>query len=109
VIRRNEKLVFKAAQSSSIVTSLFPDNIRERLVAAREGNNTNKNPHALGERSLRGFLRDDSTYHLDGIRSKPLADLFLETTVLFGDIAGKYSPACSSSLLSTALRVAVAC
>ena len=106
VIRRNEKLVVKAAQSSSIVTSLFPDNIRERLVAAREGSHTiDKNPHGLGERSLRGFLRDDSNYHVDGVRSKPLADLFLETTVLFGDIAGKHWTGSSSLFIDLFLFV----
>ena len=88
VQRRNENLVSRAAQSNAIVASIFPDNIRDRLMHEKEGE-----VDAPKRRSLKAFLSDsgseppklDSSHELT---NKPLADLFLDVTVLFADIAG---------------------
>lgn len=86
VQRRNNKLIKNAARSNAIVASLFPGNVRDRLIS---GNNN----RVLGQkRSLNlkkyiasGGVDADNTSAID---SPPLADLFLETTVLFADIVG---------------------
>jgi class 3 adenylate cyclase len=89
VQKRNEKLIASAAKSNAIVTSLFPDNIRERLMGQPDTNTKNSSTY-----HLKSFLLDvgDSKggNGEDGARkaSRPLADLFLETTVMFADICG---------------------
>jgi class 3 adenylate cyclase len=88
VQNRNEKLITSAAKSNAIVTSLFPDNIRKRLMGQPDAN-TKKTPYHLKSFLLDG---DDSKggNGNDGANkvSRPLADLFLETTVMFADICG---------------------
>jgi hypothetical protein len=76
-------VIRSAVQSTAIVSSLFPSNVRDRLYKEQEENeNRRKKNHG----NLKTFLRDGSGV-IDGgadyhISSKPLADLFTETTVL---------------------------
>ena len=65
VQKRNKKLVENAAKSGAILTSLFPSNVRDRLI--RQEDQTKKSKSGVGV---------------------PIADLFLESTVLFADIVG---------------------
>eukprot|EP00934_Nitzschia_sp_Nitz4_P008759 Nitzschia sp. Nitz4//scaffold136_size62208//2//1935//NITZ4_006359-RA/size62208-augustus-gene-0.3-mRNA-1//-1//CDS//3329535591//8749//frame0 len=85
VQRRNEKLVNNAARSNAIVASLFPSNIRDRLL------NVNNQPADIRKKSgalgLKGFMAGEMGMEED-TKSKPLADLFLECTIMFADIAG---------------------
>jgi hypothetical protein len=86
VQRRNEKVILAAARSTAIVSSLFPSNIRDRLYKDQE-EQQEKQRHKAG--NLKNFLRDGGNNMIDGISdtqfsSKPLADLFPETTVLVG-------------------------
>lgn len=85
VQKRNTNLTFKAAQSSSIVTSLVPEHLRSRLEEQAS------RPVAL-RKSLKNYLSngDMSNSSDDNTSSthKPLADLFLNTTILFADISG---------------------
>eukprot|EP00934_Nitzschia_sp_Nitz4_P001033 Nitzschia sp. Nitz4//scaffold68_size99682//65007//67537//NITZ4_004572-RA/size99682-snap-gene-0.3-mRNA-1//1//CDS//3329556617//1033//frame0 len=85
VQHRNEKLVNNAARSNAIVASLFPSNIRDRLL------NVNQQPADIrkkaGALGLKGFMSGELTAEED-VHSKPLADLFLECTIMFADIAG---------------------
>ena len=79
---RNKKVENVAARSNAIVSSLFPSNVRDRLLAE------NMEVHVLNGKSgaksaLNGNDKDVGVY-----KSKPIADLFPETTVLFGDIVG---------------------
>ena len=71
VQRRNRVLVLNAARSNAIVTSLFPKNIRDRMVAQEEteGDNRKKGSKA-------------------GPKGPPIADLYLESTILFADVVG---------------------
>ena len=83
VERRQAIVVDKANQTSAIVSSLFPKNVRDRLL---EGDT---NDHAAGsflsgKFRLKSFLNNSD----DDEGLQPIADLFLETTVLFADIAG---------------------
>jgi hypothetical protein len=84
VERRQRLVLHKAVQSTAIVSSLFPKNVRDRLmqessVFERVGgslrNSRHKNP--LGEETKENEEN-----------SKPIADLFPNCTVMFADIAG---------------------
>lgn len=87
VQRRNENLVSKAAQSNAIVSSLFPEHLRERLMEDKgEQQELSQSMHS-SRKSLKAFLHDGKNTEL-GRQSKPMADLFLETTVMFADISG---------------------
>jgi class 3 adenylate cyclase len=78
---RNEKIVFNAARSNAIVSSMFPDAIRDRLLQE------NESPKQKGSGHLKSYLMTGEGESGDTL-SKPLADLFLETTVMFADISG---------------------
>ena len=80
VQQRNEKIVVTAARSNAIVSSMFPDAIRDRLLQQNEAKS--KQGH------LKSFLVNSEDEKNGNQSSKPLADLFLETTVLFADICG---------------------
>ena len=80
VQRRNEKIVVTAARSNAIVSSMFPDAIRDRLL--------HQNTVKSKQGHLKSFLMNGTDEESGNMSSKPLADLFLETTVLFADICG---------------------
>ena len=86
VQRRNENLVANAARSNAIVSSLFPGAIRDRLIN-NKNENTKTSPFQKGGK-LTNYLKGGDME--EGSGSKPLADLFLETTVLFADIVGAF-------------------
>lgn len=82
VEKRNNKLINKAARSGAIVSSLFPKNIRDRLI----GQGTDADYALLNaSKNLRSFMTTDGigTSAKTQYQSKPLADIFLDTTVLF--------------------------
>jgi hypothetical protein len=90
VQRRNEKVILTAARSTAIVSSLFPSNVRDRLYQEQE--EQEKRRRRAG--NLKSFLRDggsdmgngdDDNHH--NLESKPLADLFPETTVMVGSVS----------------------
>jgi len=86
VQRRNSRLVQNAARSNAIVTSLFPGNIRDRLIGSSDDTNEEES------KNLTSFMNRNKTKSgkstLMDTYSKPLADLFLECTVIFADIVG---------------------
>ena len=93
VSRRNAKVMGAAIRSTAIVSSLFPSQVRDRLYAAPAGDGAN----AVGSSSakLRRFMDrtgspDQAGMDSDAVilDSKPIADLFPDTTVMFCDIAG---------------------
>jgi hypothetical protein len=77
-------VIIAAARSTAIVSSLFPSNVRDRLYKEQE--EEEKRRRRAG--NLKSFIRDGGSNTLnDGdtgtqYSSKPLADLFAETTVL---------------------------
>mmetsp|Transcript_14767 Transcript_14767/g.26491 ORF Transcript_14767/g.26491 Transcript_14767/m.26491 type:complete len:1228 (+) Transcript_14767:159-3842(+) len=88
VERRQSLVLRKAVQSTAIVSSLFPQNVRERLMkstvdetgAASTFREKLRNSKDGGKASYFGADNND-----DG---DPIADLFPHCTVLFADIAG---------------------
>ena len=90
LVERRQKLVLnKAVQSTAIVSSLFPKNVRERLLQTANEKDSN-DPHsanAFKSNRLKGLLGpEDATQ--DMMNAQPIADLFPNCTVMFADIAG---------------------
>jgi class 3 adenylate cyclase len=105
VQRRYQKVVGAAARSNAILSSLFPKNVRDRLFAEKAmeedakhagqkkplldlpGNKARLtsflNNEADGMRNETDADEDDFMY-----KTKPIADLFPDTTILFADISG---------------------
>jgi class 3 adenylate cyclase len=73
VQRRNQNLVQNAARSNAIVTSLFPKNVRDRVVAQGD------NDAEIGKTTNTSNV---------GMKSAPIADLHLESTIMFADVVG---------------------
>ena len=91
VQRRNEKIVDNAARSNAIVTQLFPGKIRDQIIAQNEEEQLLKKKNKKA--SLKSFVDDGKAGGGDIVdtTSKPLAELFLETTIMF---AGKVTVVC---------------
>jgi class 3 adenylate cyclase len=79
VERRQSLVLRKAEQSNAIVSSLFPKNVRDRMMQE------NSNEMAQNNR-LKSFLKGDSKDEDKDLQ--PIADLFPHCTVLFADISG---------------------
>ena len=105
VQRRTDKVVSTAAQSNALVASIFPEHMMKRLM--KENEEKQKNNSGSRRKSLKVFLNDDSNreFGKTDVTQKPLADLFLDTTVLIGDISG--FTACTHSLLLFLLFVSI--
>jgi Adenylate and Guanylate cyclase catalytic domain len=86
LVERRQAIVLKSAnQSSAIVSSLFPKSITDRLLDIRIPEiRTTTDRSMTAKTRLKSFLCDSK----DNQGLQPIADLFLETTVLFADIAG---------------------
>lgn len=90
--KRNANLVNKAAQSNAIVSSLFPDMMKDRLFHQEEQKQAAKTKKGGG---LPSFFQDGRGIEksmkngTDIKPSIPMAELFLSTTVLMADISGK--------------------
>jgi Adenylate and Guanylate cyclase catalytic domain len=103
VHQRNVKIMGAAASSNAFLSTLFPTDVRQRLLADEEAEDDDDErdnvrasrsgaalkvghkPHALSS-SLRDSATDQDTK--PAYKTKPIADLFAETTVLFADISG---------------------
>jgi hypothetical protein len=93
VVRRNRKLLIAMTRTNAIVSSMFPSNVRDRIFAQAKHENDEKKAFN-GKSRLKTFLSDgndgdnemgdDNDQYM--YKTKPIADLFPETTVLF---AGK--------------------
>jgi class 3 adenylate cyclase len=95
LVEQRQKVVMdRAVRSTAVVSSLFPETVKERLindaatdatskssswkVESKNGKHTKRNLAALSE-SPSSHLRP---------KGKPIADKFEDTTVMFADIAG---------------------
>ena len=89
-VERRQKLVMKnVMQSGSILASLFPSNIRDQLMKEQENSPSKKGSYMSNNHRVQSFLHreDEESRSESGALEKPIADLFLETTVLFADVA----------------------
>lgn len=118
VQRRQRKLLAQATKTNALVSSLFPSNVRDRLLeelspSPEEGNRSvvkgnnplnatthRRRPSSVGNRiSMHGSIARLDTTSLGSnefgvatseaiFGSKPIADLFPSTTILFADMVG---------------------
>mmetsp|Transcript_34534 Transcript_34534/g.54014 ORF Transcript_34534/g.54014 Transcript_34534/m.54014 type:complete len:1188 (-) Transcript_34534:311-3874(-) len=108
VQKRQNRVITDAARSNAIVSSLFPAEVRDRLFGKDNKKDENIDYHShLPETSkfrLRNYLAEEdgkqendqpvdeavaqANANADVYETKPIADLFPNTTVMFADIAG---------------------
>jgi class 3 adenylate cyclase len=78
VSRRQRIVMDRALKSGAIVSSLFPEKVRNQLYQEQED-------RLEKESNTKTFVHDAN----DVVKgSKPMADLFEETTIMFADLAG---------------------
>jgi hypothetical protein len=92
VEQRQNKVLNTANRTTEIVASLFPENVRDQIFAENDAGNVKGKLKALGgKEGLKTFLEEgaagEENAHAYG-DSKPIADLFLHTTIMFADISG---------------------
>jgi hypothetical protein len=90
VQRRQSSIMNTALRQNALVSSLFPKNIQKQLM---EDIDAEAVKNKTGKAGLRSYLNDEAaeteeTALESGPKSKPIADLFPETTIMFADIAG---------------------
>ena len=83
VQQRQEKVMTSAQQSNPLVSSLFPAQVRDRFMGKGQLNEEEYHVPALSSGSNGA---EYTAAHL--LSTKPIADLFPNTTVLFADISG---------------------
>jgi class 3 adenylate cyclase len=95
MVRANKinELQAKAQTERAIVQSLFPSNVRDRLIQDAESQVARNKSLKKAHKSMNDFpLNKPASMNLltsEGIfGSKPIADFFSEVTVMFGDLAG---------------------
>ena len=95
VHRRNMKVVDAASKSNQILNTLFPQQVRDRLFANKSDDDANVGTKSKLTNMMNsgdfaaGPSSDDEVDDDIMYKTKPIADLFPETTILFADIAGK--------------------
>ena len=103
VEKRQDKVMTSATRSNAIVSSLFPEQVRERLMDDAAGG-SNKKDETGASRLVPFGMTDKSAWKTDNVNgqassssltspsghftSKPIADLFPSASVMFADIAG---------------------
>jgi Adenylate and Guanylate cyclase catalytic domain len=91
VQRRQNVLLNTARKQNAIVSSLFPKSIQQKLMGESKGDQEdlkkNGERKKAGKAGLRVFLnnKEDEKAEETGTE-QPIADLFPETTIMFGDI-----------------------
>eukprot|EP00980_Cylindrotheca_fusiformis_P002072 scaffold463_cov92-Cylindrotheca_fusiformis.AAC.1 len=83
VERRQRFLAATASKSNAIVTALFPQIVRDRMFEAEE---KNAKQRAMASSAVETSM-DSVMLHDDRTRA-PIANLFSNSTVMFGDISG---------------------
>jgi hypothetical protein len=88
---RQEKVLNTANRTNEIVASLFPENVRAQIFAEEEaGASKDKLKTFSGKQGLKNFLEEEGhgEDNVVAYDSKPIADLFPHTTIMFADISG---------------------
>jgi hypothetical protein len=89
VSNRQNRLMKTAKKQHALVASLFPKSIQKKLMEeVEEEMKAGKKLSSFGKAGLRSYL-DEEGRENEATNTKPIADLFPETTVMFADIAGE--------------------
>lgn len=93
-VQRRQKIILSAAQrTTAIVSSLFPKNIQQRIMQEAEDQavleGKQKKMFGFAPKSqLQDFLADGTQEESHtNLKSKPIADLFPDVTIMFGECA----------------------
>jgi Adenylate and Guanylate cyclase catalytic domain len=101
--RRQNKVMSSLQVTSKVILSLFPHNVLDRLIKEAEfttndnaitiSHSTNRIKDTLTgqteKRKIQSFLESNNDGNIYNIfKSKPIADLYPNTTVMYADIAG---------------------
>ena len=81
VARRQRKVMYRAMASGAIVSSLFPEKVRQQLYKENEEKQKK-------ETNLRQFVKTENPTTDVAEKPKAIADLFHNTTIFFADLAG---------------------
>jgi Adenylate and Guanylate cyclase catalytic domain len=84
VEKRQKSLLTKAAESTAIVSSMFPKQVRGRLLQGVEDNAM----HSISHDNMFSTRKNSIGKNSIGTFRSQIADLFPECTVLFADIVG---------------------
>lgn len=99
VTRRNKLLVLSAARSNAVVSQLFPGRLRDEIIRNQGDAGGGRGNESLGNILSGGNKGGGDNANSQVTSQPPLADLFLETTVIFADIVGcKFYCLCFISL-----------
>ena len=81
VQRHQRKVLEKVVKTNAIVSSLFPENVRDRLIhGGVKESGTKRRPLVSGKSGLKSFLDDSEEKKNEAIgESRPIADLFPST------------------------------
>ena len=90
---RQNKVMSTAVKQNAIVSSLFPKGVQDRIMAEVNEDACFGRNGRHEKSQLKEFLNMDQPERDDHVswnsfKSRPIADLFPETTVMFADIAG---------------------
>jgi hypothetical protein len=77
ITRRQEKTMSSAIRTSNLVSSMFPENVRDRLME-----------DALQDEGKTSVLDAKGNAVGGGFKTRPIADFFPEATIMFADISG---------------------
>ena len=81
ITRRQEKTMNNAIRTGNLVASMFPENVRDRLLEDALANK--------GDTSVFAAKGKSSSAGYGGFtKTRPIADFFPESTIMFADIAG---------------------
>ncbi|KAL7569394.1 hypothetical protein ACA910_010478 [Epithemia clementina (nom. ined.)] len=91
--RRQKKVLQVAEQSNAVVSSLFPQVIRDRIFRTHQTNAGTKERMSTAKLRLQQYLKHDEeglnvALEHNVVENIPIAELFSDTTVMFLDIAG---------------------
>lgn len=82
--RRHARVMDTARKHNAIVSSLFPKNVQAQMMAQVEEKTLSK----VGRTRLKNYLGGEETNGSTVDKSKPIADLFPATTIMFADLTG---------------------
>lgn len=86
---RQRNILKKAAHTTAIVSSLFPKQVRDRILQDGNQKSSAINSNKLGlKHSVKSFLSNDQNDTVQAYENVAIADLFPNCTVMFSDIVG---------------------
>jgi class 3 adenylate cyclase len=89
VQRRQNKVMATATRTNTMMSTLFPKSIQRRMMQEAERQEGMQKRFSGAKSRLKDFLADESPIATEGVfKTKPIADLFPEVTIMFADIVG---------------------